>query len=46
MNWIETAAFKSNDMDYTFGKNSISQNEQKCLAFRGSLQSYSSSKFL
>ncbi len=37
MNRFETAACKSNEMDYSFEKNSISKCEKKCLAFRGSL---------
>ena len=38
MNRSETTVCKPNQMDYSFGKNSISQSEKKCLAFRGSLQ--------
>jgi hypothetical protein len=38
MNWAATTAFKSNEIDYYFEKNSISQCEKKCLAFLGLLQ--------
>ncbi len=38
MNQVETAACKPNKIYYSFEKNSISQSEKKCLAFRGSLQ--------
>ena len=37
MNWAETAACRLNDMNYILEKNSISQCEKKCLAFRGAL---------
>ncbi len=38
MNRVKATACKPNQMDYSFEKNSISQCEKKCLAFRGSLQ--------
>ncbi len=38
MNRITTAACKLNGRHYFYEKNSISQSEKKCLAFRGSLQ--------
>jgi len=38
MNRVKATACNPNDMDYSFEKNSISQSEKKCLAFRGSLQ--------
>jgi hypothetical protein len=38
MNRVETIVYKSNGMDYSFGKYSISQSEKKCLALRGSLR--------
>ena len=38
MNRVKATAFNPNDMDYFCEKNSISQCEKKCLAFRGSLQ--------
>ncbi len=38
MNLVKAAACNPNDIDYFFKKNSISQSEKKCLAFRGSLQ--------
>jgi len=37
MNRVKATACKPNQMDYSFEKNSISQCEKKCLAFRGSL---------
>lgn len=37
MNQLRTAAFKLNDNDNSFEKNSISQGEKKCLAFRGAV---------
>jgi len=37
MNQIKATACKPNQMDYSFEKNSISQCEKKCLAFRGLL---------
>ena len=37
MNQVKATACKPNQMDYSFEKNSISQCEKKCLAFRGSL---------
>ena len=38
MNRVKATACNPNDMDYFCEKNSISQCEKKCLAFRGSLQ--------
>jgi len=38
MNRFETTVCEPDDMDYFFKKNSISQCEKKCLAFRCSLQ--------
>jgi len=39
MNWAETTtSCKSNEMDYSFEKSSISHCEKKCLAFRGAVQ--------
>jgi len=38
MNRVKAAACNPNDIDYFCEKNSISQSEKKCLAFRGSLQ--------
>ncbi len=39
MNQIKATACKPNQMDYSFEKNSISQCEKKCLAFRGLVRS-------
>ena len=38
MNRVKNTAFESEDRHYFYEKNSISQREKKCLAFRGSLQ--------
>ncbi len=38
MNRVKAAPCNPNDIDYFCEKNSISQSEKKCLAFRGSLQ--------
>jgi radical SAM protein with 4Fe4S-binding SPASM domain len=43
MSRVKATACKPNDMDYFCEKNSISQCEKKCLAFRGSLH-YNGSK--
>ena len=37
MNQVKATACKPNQMDYSFEKNSISQCEKKCLAFRGAV---------
>jgi len=37
MNRVKATACNPNDMDYFCEKNSISQSEIECLAFRGSL---------
>jgi hypothetical protein len=37
MNQLRSEACKSNKIYYSFEKNSISQSEKKCLAFRGDL---------
>jgi len=37
MNLVKAAACNPNDIDYFCEKNSISQCEKKCLAFRGDL---------
>jgi len=40
MNPVKAAACNPNDIDYFCEKNSISQCEKKCLAFRGLLHSF------
>mgnify|MGYP006886000141 CR=1 FL=1 len=40
MSQVKATACKPNQMDYSFEKNSISQCEKKCLAFRGSLHHF------